>query len=207
MWEPFFGDGSRTVLDSGLSKVLPVSDAALGAASYLADAVAGVLFGVSRWKTAPWIVVVFALAVGPLGIISILLVIAQPVGVTAVKITRGGVAQAAVTATGLWLMVAPSVLGHAGTTAGKADRLLGPLIVAAGFLAVFPITRLVRWFNLLPAAGLVVAPFLTGAPTSATVNSVVCGIVVLVLAPVERAPQDRYGGGWDTLVKPERLPR
>ena len=79
VWEPFFGNGSRTVLESGLSRVLPVSDAALGAASYLADAVAGVLLGVQRWRTAPWIVVLFAIAVGPLGLISILLVIAQPV--------------------------------------------------------------------------------------------------------------------------------
>jgi uncharacterized membrane protein len=79
VWEPFFGDGSRTILTSELSSVLPVKDAALGAASYLADAVTAVLYGVHRWRTAPWIVVVFALAVGPLGVISILLVIAQPV--------------------------------------------------------------------------------------------------------------------------------
>jgi uncharacterized membrane protein len=79
VWEPFFGDGSRTVLESKLSRVLPVSDAALGAAGYLADALAGVLFGTRRWRSAPWIVVLFAIAVGPLGVISILLVIAQPV--------------------------------------------------------------------------------------------------------------------------------
>lgn len=79
VWEPFFGDGSATVLDSKLSRVLPVSDAALGAAGYLADAVSGVLFGVHRWRTHPWIVVFFGIAVGPLGLISVLLVIAQPV--------------------------------------------------------------------------------------------------------------------------------
>lgn len=79
VWEPFFGDGSATVLHSGLSRVLPVSDAALGAAGYLADAVTGVLFGVRRWRTHPWIVVIFGVAVGPLGMVSVLLVIAQPV--------------------------------------------------------------------------------------------------------------------------------
>ena len=79
VWEPFFGDGSETVLQSRLSRILPVSDAALGAASYLADAVSGALFGVARWRTHPWIVVVFGVAVGPLGLISVLLVIAQPV--------------------------------------------------------------------------------------------------------------------------------
>jgi uncharacterized membrane protein len=79
VWEPFFGDGSATVLDSRLSRVLPVSDAALGAFGYLVDAATGVLFGVQRWWRRPWVVIVFGVAVGPLGAISILLVIAQPV--------------------------------------------------------------------------------------------------------------------------------
>ncbi len=79
VWEPFFGDGSQNVLESKLSRALPVSDGSLGAAGYLADAVSGVLFGVNRWRTTPWIVVLFALAVGPLGLTSVLLVIAQPV--------------------------------------------------------------------------------------------------------------------------------
>ena len=79
VWEPFFGDGSVTVLDSKLSRVLPVSDAALGATGYLLDAVTGVMFGTRRWRTHPWIVVIFGVAVGPLGAISVLLVIAQPV--------------------------------------------------------------------------------------------------------------------------------
>lgn len=79
VWEPFFGDGSRIILDSKLSHVLPVSDAALGAFAYLLDAVAGVIGGTRRWRTMPWIVVLFAILVGPLGAISIGLVIAQPV--------------------------------------------------------------------------------------------------------------------------------
>ena len=35
IWEPFFGDGSRTILTSGVSRMLPVPDAALGAFGYL----------------------------------------------------------------------------------------------------------------------------------------------------------------------------
>ena len=79
VWEPFFGDGSATVLESSLSRVLPISDGALGALGYLADAVTGVMFGVQRWRKQPWIVVLFGVAVGPLGLTSVLLVIAQPV--------------------------------------------------------------------------------------------------------------------------------
>ena len=79
VWEPFFGSGSREILNSGVSRLLPIPDAALGALGYLADAVTGAIGGRDRWRRMPWIVVVFGLAVGPLGAISVLLVILQPV--------------------------------------------------------------------------------------------------------------------------------
>jgi hypothetical protein len=79
VWEPFFGNDTRRILNSSLSRVLPISDGALGALGYLVDAVTGVIGGRDRWRTMPWIVIIFALAVGPLGAISIGLVIAQPV--------------------------------------------------------------------------------------------------------------------------------
>lgn len=77
-WDPFFGDGTRRILESGASRVLPIPDAALGAIGYLADAVSGAIGGPDRWRRMPWIVVVFAIAVGPLGLVSVLLVILQP---------------------------------------------------------------------------------------------------------------------------------
>ena len=70
IWEPFFGDGSVTILTSGVSRVMPIPDGALGALGYLADAVTGVIGGSARWKRMPWLVVLFGLAVGPLGTIS-----------------------------------------------------------------------------------------------------------------------------------------
>jgi uncharacterized membrane protein len=79
VWDPFFGEGSEMVLTSEVSRALPVPDAVLGAFSYLLDAVTGIIGGRSRWKTKPWIVVLFGIAAGPLGVVSILLVILQPV--------------------------------------------------------------------------------------------------------------------------------
>ncbi len=79
VWEPFFGMGSAVILHSSVSRVLPVPDAALGAFGYLLDAVTGVIGGRRRWRTMPWMVIVFGLAVGPLGAVSVLLVILQPV--------------------------------------------------------------------------------------------------------------------------------
>lgn len=79
VWEPFFGDGSKTILNSSISNILPVPDAALGAFSYLVDAVTGIIGGTNRWRTKPWIVVIFGLAIGPLGFVSVMLVVLQPV--------------------------------------------------------------------------------------------------------------------------------
>lgn len=79
VWEPLFDNGSERVLTSRLSFALPVSDATLGALGYLADAVTGLIGSPARWRTRPWIVVLFGLLVGPLGAISVALVIAQPV--------------------------------------------------------------------------------------------------------------------------------
>lgn len=79
VWDPFFGQSTEKVLTSEISKKFPVPDALLGAFGYLLDVVTGVIGGTDRWKTKPWMVIVFGIAVGPLGLVSIFLVIAQPV--------------------------------------------------------------------------------------------------------------------------------
>ncbi len=79
VWEPWFGSGSERVLHSELSRLLPIPDAALGTLAFGLDAVTGAIGGTKRWKTMPWMVVLFGLAVGPLGLVSVLLVIAQAV--------------------------------------------------------------------------------------------------------------------------------
>lgn len=79
VWDPFFGRGTAIILESPASRVLPIPDAALGAFGYFVDALTGVIGGRDRWRRMPWIVILFGVFVGPLGAISILLVILQPV--------------------------------------------------------------------------------------------------------------------------------
>lgn len=82
VWDPIFGAGSVVVLHSwvaqGSERYLGISDAGLGALGYLADAIAGLIGSTRRWKTMPWIVILFGIFVGPLGAVSIALVILQP---------------------------------------------------------------------------------------------------------------------------------
>jgi hypothetical protein len=79
VWEPFFGRGSEIILNSPTSRILPVTDAVLGAFGYVFDAATGAIGGRHRWRTMPWIVILLGIFVGPLGAISVLLVILQPV--------------------------------------------------------------------------------------------------------------------------------
>lgn len=83
IWDPFFGSQTETVLKSDISKAFPVSDAGLGAFSYLIDALSGIIGDKRRWRTMPWMVILFGLMIIPPGVTSIALVILQPVGVDA----------------------------------------------------------------------------------------------------------------------------
>jgi hypothetical protein len=81
VWEPFFGEGTRRVLNSSMSHSLPVSDAGLGAFAYTFEFLMGWMGGPARWRTMPWMVTFFGILVIPLGFVHVFLVISQPVTV------------------------------------------------------------------------------------------------------------------------------
>jgi hypothetical protein len=83
VWDPFFVDGTRRVLESDVSKAFPVSDAGLGAVTYLIEALTGLLGGTRRWRTMPCVVLLFGILIVPVGVVSIVLVVLQPLVVGA----------------------------------------------------------------------------------------------------------------------------
>lgn len=83
VWDPIFGAETEKVLTSAISEKFPVSDAGLGAMAYSLEVIMGAKGGPRRWHTMPWIVVVFGILVVPLGFVSILLVMLQPIAVGA----------------------------------------------------------------------------------------------------------------------------
>lgn len=83
VWEPFFGDGTVKVLTSDVSKAWPVSDAGLGAMTYLLEILSTAMGDEKRWRTMPWMVALFGIMVVPLGATSIILVMLQPIAVGA----------------------------------------------------------------------------------------------------------------------------
>jgi hypothetical protein len=81
IWEPFFGEGTRRVLNSTMSHSWPVSDGGLGTFAYTFEFLMGWMGGPARWRTMPWMVTFFGILVIPLGFVHVFLVISQPVTV------------------------------------------------------------------------------------------------------------------------------
>ena len=81
VWDPFFGEGTQRVLHSDISRAFPISDAGLGAVAYTLEALMGFMGDRQRWRTMPWMVTFFGILVVPLGVVSITLIILQPVSV------------------------------------------------------------------------------------------------------------------------------
>ena len=79
VWDPVFGSQSTiTVLESRVSKMFPIPDAVLGAVGYLGDWVFGAVGGTKRYKTMPWVVIIFGLFIVPFGGTSVALGLIMP---------------------------------------------------------------------------------------------------------------------------------
>ena len=85
VWDPLFRDvsgrysnGSERVLNSWLSRKLPVSDAFIGALAYATELVAGLIGGAERSRAAPWAVLTTATVAALMALGSLALVMVQP---------------------------------------------------------------------------------------------------------------------------------
>ena len=86
VWEPFFmgspddpRNGTEEIITSHVSEAWPVSDAAVGGYTYVLEILTGIIGSRMRWRTMPWLVLLFGLMIAPLGITSIFFIIIQPV--------------------------------------------------------------------------------------------------------------------------------
>ena len=56
-----------------------MSDAAVGGYTYLLEILTGIVGSRTRWRTMPWLVLLFGLMIAPLGITSIFFIVIQPI--------------------------------------------------------------------------------------------------------------------------------
>lgn len=86
VWDPFFTgtgaeplNGTEDIITSSVSEAWPVPDAGLGALVYALEILTGLMGSNRRWRTMPWLVVLFGFMIVPLGIVSITFIIIQPI--------------------------------------------------------------------------------------------------------------------------------
>jgi nucleoside-diphosphate-sugar epimerase/uncharacterized membrane protein len=86
VWDPFFPgsaadpqNGTEEIITSSVSEAWPVPDAGLGALTYQLEILIGLIGSARRWRTMPWLVLVFGIMIVPLGVVSISFIIIQPI--------------------------------------------------------------------------------------------------------------------------------
>ena len=87
VWDPFFGgaipsdskNGTEEIITSSVSEAWPVPDAGVGALTYLLEILTGIIGSTRRWRTMPWLVLIFGFMIVPLGAVSITFIIIQPI--------------------------------------------------------------------------------------------------------------------------------
>jgi nucleoside-diphosphate-sugar epimerase len=86
VWEPFFPgstadpqNGTEEIITSYVAEAWPVSDAAVGGYTYALEILTGIVGSRARWRTMPWLVVLFGFMIAPLGVTSIFFIIIQPI--------------------------------------------------------------------------------------------------------------------------------
>ncbi len=112
------------------------------------------------------------------------------------------VAQIVVATIGIWLMVAPHVLGYEGTAAADNHRVVGPIVFALAVVSQSYVTRMLHWLEVPLGAWLAVAPLVLVPPARGAANAIASGVVVLALGllPTPRGPG--LGGGWRAVLRP-----
>lgn len=83
IWDPVFGNGTKEVVTSTISKMFPIPDAGLGSWVYSVEVLMGIHGSKRRWHTIPWFVTFFAILVIPAGFVSVVLITLQPLVVGA----------------------------------------------------------------------------------------------------------------------------
>jgi len=280
VWDPFFSgnpadpqNGTEEIITSYVSEAWPVPDAGLGAAVYLLEILTGIIGGTNRWRTMPWLVLLFGFMIIPLGTVSITFIIIQPILLntwctlcliaaiamliqvpysfdeiiaTSVFLWRrwkagrpfwrilfvgdtdddtekkpslesefskspmkvikdmleGGISLPwnllLCILIGVWLMFTRITLDSSGGMANM-DHLIGSLIITVTVTALAETVRAIRFLNFLFALALLITPFVYGVDISATLASILSGVLLFLFSIPKGKIKSSYGS-WDKWI-------
>ena len=114
-------------------------------------------------------------------------------------------AQILATAVGIWLMAAPSVLGYE-DRARTNDLIVGPIVASFACVAIWEVTRSLRWVNVPIGIWMLIAPWLLGYKSETLIHSSIVGVVMIGLSLVRGRITHQFGGGWTAVWKTKQLP-
>lgn len=131
----------------------------------------------------------------------------EPTGSSATEMLAGYGPRVLGVVFGVWLMMAPTVIGYSSQRATGNDHVIGPIIAGFSFLALWPDLRFLKWMELVAGAWVLAAPFFIDYEhVNMTYNLLpevlhVCiGVILMALAFLGRTPRQRYGGGWVSVA-------
>ena len=101
---------------------------------------------------------------------------------------------------GVWLMLAPSVLGSAGAAA-HSDHLVGALIVTTAVIALADVGRAMRFLNIVFGAWVIAAPWILGGATPASKWSDAIAAVLVILFSLPRGALGERYGNWQPYIR------
>lgn len=103
-------------------------------------------------------------------------------------------AQGIACAIGIWLMASPEVLGYGGTARVHA-LVVGPIAASLACVAMWQVTRPIRWVNVVIGAWLVLSSAILSDSALSIVNSILSGLALGGLSCFRGRVRHRMAGG------------
>lgn len=101
-------------------------------------------------------------------------------------------------------MAMPATFGYAETLVGMTDRLVGPPLAAASFLALWPTLRFLRWVEPVAASWIFITPFFVRydfhGNTLPGIAHVWVAVLLFGIASLGGKTPRSYGGGWASVL-------
>jgi hypothetical protein len=100
---------------------------------------------------------------------------------------------------GIWLMIAPAVIGYSGAPA-QLDYIMGPVAASIGYIAASEILRGLRYLNIITGAALLAIPLILSFAGPATICNLATGAALICCSLVRGRLNKHFGGGWVSLL-------
>ena len=105
---------------------------------------------------------------------------------------------------GIWLAASPGVLGTSGL-AKTNSVICGILAASISIIAIWEVTRGLRWLNTLIGSWLLISVFVFDYQSSGMLSGFLAGIAMIALSLARGTIRHATGGGWKSLLStPDR---